>query len=240
MSPRFYLPQPLIPNSVLTLPEPISKHLHVLRVEGTDQLSLFDGQGHAISAQVESINKKSVTVTLLNDLTEQAPSSLTLHLGQSICRADRMDLIIQKAVELNVSEITPIYAERSQGRLKGSQLERKLQHWQEIIINAAEQCHQNYLPKLNPPLSLPEWLNEVTADLKLQCALTHTQSLKTIKASPKTCALLIGPEGGLTDTEVTAADQQNFVRISLGARILRVETAAILALGLVDYQFNNF
>lgn len=237
MNPRFYLPQTLVAHTQIALSENLSKHLQVLRCKEGEMITLFDGQGYSISARIDLISKKVVKVTLQDDLTQQPPQKLKLHLGQALCRFDRMDLILQKAVELNVSDITPIYAERSQGRLKGEQLERKMLHWHEILISASEQCNQDYLPQLHEPVSLQDWLSSINSELKLQCALQDAVSLKSIPATPHSVALLIGPEGGLTEPEMILADQHNFTRINLGERILRVETAAILALGLVNYQF---
>ena len=238
MNPRFYCPQPFIAHSELSPSTELTNHLRVLRCNVNDSITLFEGKGTQISAKITEITKKNILLQLQDDLQTQAPPKLKLHLGQALCRFDRMDLILQKAVELNVTEITPLYAERSQGRLKSEALERKMQHWQEIIISACEQCQQNYLPKINAPIPLHEWLTQTQADLKLQFALERALSLKSCTTVPESCALLIGPEGGLTLQEETLADQANFTRITLGERVLRVETAAILALGLVNYQFS--
>jgi 16S rRNA (uracil1498-N3)-methyltransferase len=237
MNPRFYLPQIFKPHAELTLPEHLAKHLHVLRCRVGDMITLFDGQGLEISARIQEISKKTTCILLEENSRHQKAPSLQLHLGQALCRSDRMDIILQKAVELNASDITPIYAERSQGRLKGSTLARKMQHWREILVSACEQCQQNYLPQLHEPVLLSTWLQSVQADLKLHFATDAGISLKTLTAQPQSIALLIGPEGGFTDTETQSADQAQFMRITLGERILRVETAAILALGLANYQF---
>lgn len=238
MNPRFYCPQPLIAHSELSPPQELANHLRVLRCGVTDEITLFDGQGTQISARITEITKKNISLQLLDDLQTQAPPALRLHLGQALCRFDRMDLILQKAVELNVTEITPLYAERSQGRLKGEALQRKIEHWQEIMMGACEQCQQNHLPTIHAPMPLHEWLSDTQADLKLQFVLERAHSLKSCTITPESCALLIGPEGGFTIQEEDLADQANFTRITLGERILRVETAAILALGLVNYQFS--
>jgi 16S rRNA (uracil1498-N3)-methyltransferase len=238
MKPRFYLPQAFIPQQEFIAPATLHKHLQVLRLKAQDEVILFDGQGGQISARILDITKKVTRIGLLDDFTVQPVSALKLHLGQGLCRADRMDIILQKSVELNVSEITPLYVTRSQGRLTGTQLEHKMHHWQEIIINACAQCAQNHLPRLHAPIILADWLPQSSADVQLQFALTQALSLKTVNSTPRSCALLIGPEGGLTDEETALADRHHFKRISLGARILRVETAAILALGLVNYHFD--
>ncbi len=238
MTPRFYYPQPLIAHSELTAPTELANHLRVLRCNIHDLITLFDGQGRQISAKITEISKKNILLQLQDDLQTSNPPTLKLHLGQALCRFDRMDFILQKAVELNVSEITLLYAERSQGRLKNEALERKIQHWQEIMISACEQCQQNYLPQIHAPMPIHEWLAQTHADLKLQFVLERAHSLKSCTITPQSCALLIGPEGGLSAQEEALADSAQFTRITLGERILRVETAAILALGLVNYQFN--
>jgi 16S rRNA (uracil1498-N3)-methyltransferase len=238
MNPRFYFPQKLLAHNEVSPPPELVNHLRVLRCNVHDEITLFDGQGTQISAKITEITKKNILLQLQDDLQIQTPPQLKLHLGQALCRFDRMDLILQKAVELNVSEITPLYAERSQGRLKSEALERKMQHWQEIMTSACEQCQQNYLPKINAPMLIQEWLAQTQADLKLQFVLERAISLKSCTTIPESCALLIGPEGGLTPQEENLADQEQFTRITLGERVLRVETAAILALGLINYQFS--
>ena len=222
------------------LPPKIVKHLQVLRVNLDTPLVLFNGAGEEISAKIIAVNKKVIQVVLQDDCTQESPPQLKLHLGQALCRFDRMDFIIQKAVELNVSSITPLYAERSQGRIKPAQLEAKLSHWQEIIIHACEQCGQNYLPKLHPPLLLTDWVKEVQDVVKLNFTPDRALPLKLISnTAPSACTLLIGPEGGLSPAELALCDQAAFERVSLGPQILRVETAAILALGMAQYHFSN-
>lgn len=234
---RFYLPQNYQINTELELPENISHHIHVLRLERDDVITLFDGQGTQISTRIIEPHKKHSKVLLLDDKLTTPPCPVKLHLGQALCRSDRMDLILQKAVELNVAEITPLQTEYVQGRLSGAQLEKKMQHWQEVIISACEQSGQNYLPKLNPLSPIDSWVGSVNAELKLNFAIKDSVSLRTYSKDVKSCALIVGPEGDLSAKELALCDQMHFQRISLGQLILRVETAAIVALGLCNYHF---
>lgn len=236
--PRFYLRATLKANIELTFPEALSHHIHVLRLDAHDTIILFDGQGQQISARIIEPHKKHTRVLLLDDLTQSPTPKVKLHLGQALCRSDRMDLIIQKAVELNVAEITPLQSEYGQGRLTGAQLEKKIQHWQEVIISACEQSGQNHLPRLNPLMPFNTWVQNVDAELKLNFAIKDSVSLRSCRDDVQSCALVVGPEGDLSVQELKLCDQMNFKRISLGSLILRVETASIVALGLCNYHFH--
>src|SRR5690606_2322192 len=132
-----------------------------------------------------------------------------------------------KAVELGVAEITPIVSERCEVRLKDERADKRLAHWRQVAISACEQCGRSLLPMIHAPLSLAEWLTLVEADLKL--VLHPVAEPLTSHARPQTLAFLIGPEGGLSDAEVGQATAQDFQAARLGPRVLRTETAPVVA-----------
>ena len=145
-----------------------------------------------------------------------------------------MDWVLQKATELGISEITPLFTERTEVKLKGERLEKKMQHWQQVMISACEQCGRNRLPKLNPANALETWQTPTSA---LNLVLHHrsTQSL-TNHPKPAATTLIIGPEGGLSEEEIrTLLEEKTCHALTLGPRILRTETAPIVALSTVQH-----
>lgn len=148
-----------------------------------------------------------------------------------------MDWAIQKATELGVAEITPLVTERCEVRLKDERADKRLAHWRQIVISACEQCGRSVLPKIHPPMLLEDWLAQVQADLKW--VLHPVASALTSEQVPKRLAMLIGPEGGLSDTDMQAATVQGFQGIRLGPRILRTETAPVVALTLAQQRWGD-
>jgi 16S rRNA (uracil1498-N3)-methyltransferase len=165
---------------------------------------------------------------------------LNLWLAQGISRGEKMDYTIQKAVELGVTKIIPLITERCNVRLDEERSQKRLQHWEKIIISATEQCGRNQIPEILPPQSLTHWLKNRVADYFFVLSPTATQKLSEMSI-PKTAriALLIGPEGGLSDQEIDYLTQQQFIPISLGPRILRTETAAIAAITAFQCYFGD-
>ena len=150
-----------------------------------------------------------------------------------------MDFTIQKATELGITDITPLWSERCDVRLKGERLEKKLEHWKKVAISACEQSGRNHIPTIHPAMTYHEWSSSVVADTKL---VLHTRDQKPLSeiSPPTSVALLVGPEGGITDEEVSLCIQQGFTGLTLGPRILRTETAALAALSLFQYLWGDF
>ena len=149
-----------------------------------------------------------------------------------------MEFTIQKSVELGVAKITPIWAERCEVKLKGERLTKKVEHWQSIAASACEQCGRNVVPKINSPMSLDQWLEERNEEIKITLHHRANADLRTIKA-PTNAALLIGPEGGLTEREIKESELSGFKSITLGPRVLRTETASLAVLSLMQYQWGD-
>lgn len=231
---RIYTDSELVAGTSVCLDERASHHLsRVLRCKSGDPLIVFNGRGSQCDALVENIGKKQVTVTLREQTQPPTESPLQTHLGIGISKGDRFDWVLQKSTELGVTSITPLLTERTEFRLKAERLEKKLYHWQQILISACEQCGRNVIPRLNPPLSLSEWVTASQASLKLVLHHRSSCGLDTGE-SPGSVALLIGPEGGLSDSEIGVAEQAGFKALTLGPRVLRTETAPLAALAVIQ------
>ncbi|OHV08947.1 16S rRNA (uracil(1498)-N(3))-methyltransferase [Kushneria phosphatilytica] len=233
-APRLYVDAALTPASELILPERVAHHLtRVLRRGVGDEIRLFDGLGTEVSAHIARSERKQVAVHIDALLTPVAESSLTVHLGQAISKGDRMDYAIQKAVELGVAAITPLYTEHGDVALKGERAAKKLAHWQGVAISACEQCGRATVPVIAPAMKLAEWLamRDEPVRWMLHPGEARLESTTTIARA----ALLIGPEGGLSEADMAGARTHGFAPLSLGPRILRTETAPVVALSLLQY-----
>ncbi|MGB1092055.1 MAG: 16S rRNA (uracil(1498)-N(3))-methyltransferase, partial [Oceanobacter sp.] len=219
-NPRIYTPaclaQALSENTAIELDEQASQHLlRVLRLPVGAPIRLFNGDGHEYSALISSATKKQATVTLESASKPDASIPLNIHLGQVISKGDRMDFTIQKATELGVSSITPLWSERCDVRLKGDRIEKKQQHWQRIAISACEQSGRNRIPEILPAKGLAQWLDNIEADKKLVLH-PHNQQPLDSSSAVNSLALLVGPEGGFTEAEIQLAIQEGFEGLLLG------------------------
>ncbi|MEM8561164.1 MAG: 16S rRNA (uracil(1498)-N(3))-methyltransferase [Pseudomonadota bacterium] len=237
--PRIYTNQPLTENLNIELEAAPSRHLaRSLRMKPGDNLIVFNGAGGQYSAAVESIQRSAVHVTIGRFDSIERESSLSVTLGIAISRGDRMDWIVQKATELGVSAIAPLMSERSEVRLKDDRLTKKLHHWQKISASACEQCGRNRLPNIQPPVAIEQWIGAADASVKL--VLHHlATATSAVDEAPSSIALLVGPEGGLSDDEIDRAHQADFRAMSLGPRIMRTETAPIAALAILQSHWGD-
>jgi 16S rRNA (uracil1498-N3)-methyltransferase len=211
----------------------------VLRLRAGEPLILFDDAGGEYAAIVEAFTRDAVRVAVGEYLDVNRESPLHVTLAQGISRGERMDVVVQKATELGVKRIVPVLAERTVVRLNDAQAANRLRHWRAIAIAACEQCGRNRLPQITSPMSLQEFLvSDYPAGLRL--VLSPTGGLKASELPASTAAtLLIGPEGGLSDTEHGAALAAQFKGLILGPRILRTETAALAALAVIQQQLGD-
>jgi 16S rRNA (uracil1498-N3)-methyltransferase len=238
--PRVFTHQALIPNSTLALAESQSHYLSkVLRMQAGRELILFNGEGGEYSAEISAVQKKHVEVSVREFSAENRQSHLPLELAIGVSRGERMDWVLQKATELGVTKITPLITERTEVKLGGERADKKMEHWQHILISACEQCQRNLLPELSAPKLFSEWVNECDAELKFVLHHRDNQGLPQDKHA-KSVALLIGPEGGLNDVEIAQAVAQQFSPLTLGPRVLRTETAPVAAISLVQYLWGDF
>ena len=238
--PRIFTPQTLASNSTLVLAEAQSHHLSkVLRMQAGRELILFNGEGGEYSAEIFAVHKKYVDIIVKEYIAENRQSHLQLELAIGISRGERMDWVLQKATELGATKITPLITERTEVKLGGERADKKMEHWQQILSSACEQCQRNLLPELTEPKLFSEWLSECDAELKFVLHHRDNQGLPHEK-SPQSVALLIGPEGGLTDDEIAQAFAHQFSPLTLGPRVLRTETAPVAAISVVQYLWGDF
>ncbi len=246
--PRFFIPLPLISGVALTLPSDVMRHLQVLRLKSGDALVLFNGAGGEFSATLMTLDKKSALVMVGAHAAREAELPYQITLAQGIASNEKMDWLIEKAVELGVNAIVPLLAAKSVVRLSGERALRRRLHWEALVRAACEQCGRNQLPTIEAPISFNEWLAALPPSeaalgySRLMPSPRATQNFGTVlsalpkAASPGPTCILIGPEGGLTEAEEQAALAYSFTTISLGPRILRTETAGIAMLaGLASY-----
>ena len=234
---RFFVDLPLSIGQH-QLPEAQAHYIgRVLRLTAGSQVQLFDGSGREFLGELSEVGKKTVSVALGEQLDGMPESPLRIHLGQGLSRGERMDWAIQKATELGVGEITPIVSERCEVRLNDERADKRLTHWRQIAISACEQCGRSVLPVIHPPRSLADWL-AVEADLKL--VLHPVAEPLASHAQPRTLAFLIGPEGGLSENEVGLAAERGFRPARLGPRVLRTETAPVVALSVAQQLWGDF
>jgi len=239
---RIYQPVNLDVQSVLRLDEKASHHLaRVLRANIGDQLVLFNGQGGEYAAEITHIDKKAVTVNITAFSQREVESPINIHLAQGMARGEKMDFIVQKAVELGVTHIAPLLTERCNVRLDGEREEKRLQHWQAVAISACEQSGRNRLTELSAPATLTDWVTQVKADYKFVLSPHVENRLPEVVLPPHAViVLLIGPEGGLSDQEVSLARENGFLPLNLGPRVLRTETATIAAIAALQLRFGDF
>ncbi len=235
---RFFIDAPLTLGSH-ELPEAQAHYIgRVLRLAPGAAVQLFDGSGVEYLGELTDVGKKQVRVELREQLAGMPESPLRIHLGQGLSRGERMDWAIQKATELGVNEITPIISERCEVRLKDERADKRLAHWRHIASSACEQSGRSVVPLINPPMSLADWLKQTSADLKL--VLHPVSAPLSSLPKPATLAFLIGPEGGLSDNEVSQAQAHDFLPARLGPRVLRTETAPVVALSVAQQLWGDF
>ena len=237
--PRFFIEAELAVDTHVELTETVFHHwVKVLRAQVGEKATLFNGQGGEFQVTLSEVNKKSAVAFVDSfNADDRTPPFKTL-LGQVMSKGDRMDYAIQKAAELGVSEIQLLTSERCEMRLKYDRDQKKIDHWQGIAIAACEQCGLNQIPKILPPLSLKDWLNTELPKTKLVLA-PNKESLDVRKDTTRDIALLIGPEGGLSEEEIEVSNEKGFKNWCIGQRVLRTETAPVVALSILNYCFED-
>lgn len=233
--PRFYCPQPLAIGVTVDLPEAVAHHLHVVRLQPGAALTLFNGEGGQYRASLLETGKRraSATVEAFEDVEAEAPYAVTL--AQGLPEGSKMDWIVEKAVELGVTAIQPLAAQRSVVRLSGERAEKRQAHWRAVIVSASEQCGRNRIAALQPLADVGPWLAMPSPSTRILLSPRATESLAgwARANAPQPVTLLIGPEGGLSPQEEEAAIVAGALSLSMGPRVLRTETAGLAALALL-------
>lgn len=235
--PRIFTDLPLKIDTTVVLNGSAARHLSsALRMKAGQEITLFNGQGGEYAGALTALGKNNVSVKILEYRDIQRESPLNIHLAIGVSRGERMDWIVQKATELGVSKITPLFTERTEVKLSGERLTKKIRHWQQVAISACEQCQRNLVPLINSPLALDQWLSlsdKHAAELKL---VLHHRTEKRLCERPavNTICLLVGPEGGLGNHEIEAAIHSGFQPLALGPRVMRTETAPMAAISIMQ------
>lgn len=230
---RIYTAQKLLGNTLVALEPEQSRHLaRALRLGVGDSVTLFDGSGGEYPGEIAAVHKNGVQVLTGTHRLRECESPLDIHLGVAVSRGERMDWVVQKATELGVTALTPLSTEHAVVKLAGHRADRKIQHWQQIAISACEQSGRNRPPIIHPLQALSAWLATTVAERKF--VLHHRADSTAIGTIPRTIALLVGPEGGLSDNEIEAAAQAGYSALRLGPRVLRTETAPLAAIAVLQ------
>ena len=233
--PRLYCPQPIAPGDTLVLPDTLAHHVRVLRLAEGDSVVLFDGHGGEVRATL-AFEGKSARALLGERSDREAELAGRVTLLQGIPAGDKMDWIVEKAVELGVCRLQPVAARRSVTQLSASRLEKRMIHWQRIIAAASEQCGRNRLMLLDPPRTLVEALSLPASDPRCRCDPAAPVDLATALSrtgAPVGVELIVGPEGGWDEEELAIARRAGVDAVRFGSRVLRTETAGLALVAAV-------
>jgi len=242
-APRFYCPGDLSQGATRDLPEAAAHHAaRVLRLTVGDPVILFNGKGGEVNAQVQAITKQRVLLRIGQWEAREAEPPVAVTLVQGLSARERMDFTIQKAVELGVEAIFPVETRRSVMRLAHERAERRVEHWQNLVISACEQCGRNRVPTVHPVSQLPDWLGAHPvgqSELRLILSAGASTRLQDLRPGERVI-LMAGPEGGFAPEELAMTTACAFTAVRLGPRILRTETAAIAALAAIHALWGDF
>jgi 16S rRNA (uracil1498-N3)-methyltransferase len=238
---RVFQNSTLVEGASLALDTNASHHLsRVLRASIGDKLIIFNGLGGEFTATITQIDKKAVHVLISTFNAREAESSLDLWLAQGISRGEKMDYTIQKAVELGVKKIIPLFTERCTVKLDQERLNKRLEHWQAIARSSAEQSGRNRIPDILTPTTLENALPFMQTQWRFVLSPHVTQKLHTIQIDKlQPVLLLIGPEGGLSEQEMIFTKSHDFLPLNLGPRVMRTETAAVAAITALQCYFGD-
>ena len=241
-APRFYCPCDLHSDQQLALPEMAAHHAsRVLRLQPGDAVTLFNGAGGQFPASIRAIDRHEVIVLIGERQPIECEPPLAITLAQALSTGEKMDFTLQKAVELGVTEIHPLASSRSVVKLSGERAQKRVEHWQNIVIAACEQCGRNRVPVVMQIMPLLTWLSENQGPgLRLMMSPAAAISLRDLPRPDGPITLLAGPEGGFADAEIAAAQACGFTSVRLGARILRTETAALAGLSAIQTLWGDF
>jgi 16S rRNA (uracil1498-N3)-methyltransferase len=232
---RIYHPEALTIDTLVCLSETASHHLqNVLRIKPNQSLELFNGDGYQYTAVVEQLSRKQVHVRIESRSEHPLLPHLSVHLAQGICRGEKMDLVIQKATELGATEITPIITDYSNVKLNKERLQKKRLHWQSVANSACEQSGRCDIVTVRALQTFSEFIKVQHGENCFLLEPTATEKIPQ-RESVESLTVVVGPEGGFSDTELALAKDSRCQLISLGQRVLRTETAGLAALSIIQY-----
>ena len=250
MSARLFCPTPLRGGEVIDLPPAVAHHAsRVLRLREGDTVTLFNGEGGEFEAPLTRIESRLVSAAVGRHDPVERESPLTVTLLQGLAGAERMDYVIQKAVEMGVAAITPVTTARSVTRLDPARASKRAEHWRSVIVASCEQCGRNRLPSLHPLCDFDAALQSrdpgeygATAAVELSLVLSPGEgsALTAFDRPSGAIRLLVGPEGGLSADELAAAQRAGFRIARLGPRVLRTETAGVAVLAAMNALWGDW
>ncbi len=241
--PRIFIAETLNAGTAVDLPEAAANHVtRVLRLNEGAALVCFNGDGQDWPARLERVGKHGVVARLGEPRPAAEESPLAITLAQAIARGEKMDLILQKATELGVAEIAPLVSERTEVRLDEDRAERRVEHWQRVVISACEQSGRAVVPIVESPLGIAALAERLRDDPRLKLALhpdPRARGVAELEIPSEGVILAVGPEGGFSDRDLDALAQAGFTRLRLGPRVLRTETAGLTALAVLQSRFGD-
>ncbi len=237
---RIYCGQNLEIGKVLTLIQDSSKHLvNVLRKKEGSLIELFDGKGSSCTAEIISSQKKRVKVKLVEEAVFQDRKGIKISLGQSLIKTEPFSFSIQKATELGVASMSPLYTERTVIKLKPNSTKSRKLRWQSIATHACQQCGENWLPEINEIQRLEDWAQAVKAKHKIVLYPNAETKLSSLTFDDSV-AIAVGPEGDFTDSEINLLTEKDFLPVKLGERVLRADTAVISVVSAIRAMCEEF
>jgi len=240
---RLFTDQALASGAQVTLQGDAAQYLgRVLRARVGDTATLFNGSGEEFLATITGLSKREIALTLGEASSPCTESSVLTVLGLCLSKGDRFDWAVQKATELGVGSIAPLVSDRVDFSIPENRLAKRVNHWQQVAISASEQCGRVRVPSVTSPMPLVNWVKTTaTAERWVLCCTNvgDATAPSTADSVPSDAALLIGPEGGLTTEEVAIANEQGFSLLQLGPRILRTETAPVVALTALSIRWGE-
>jgi 16S rRNA (uracil1498-N3)-methyltransferase len=245
---RFYLDIEPIPGESIDISNEIVRHMHVVRVKPHELIEIFDGKNNSCQCEILNLDRRNATLKVIRKNPASSVPFVQISLAISLIANDKMDLVIQKSVELGVTNIIPVISEYS-GRLVEERAANKLAHWQNIIINSCCQCGQNILPGITLPIPIEALYNQTEYDIKVIMDVPGEDctARPSLARNDNLCGndegsaiLLVGPEGGFTNTESKMATAHGYQSLQLGNLIMRAETAAIAGISILNLYLKNW
>jgi 16S rRNA (uracil1498-N3)-methyltransferase len=237
---RFYAPPDAFTENGVTLSVEETRHLrNVLRLKTGDTAQVFDGEGREFLVEIGDVKKSGAEMKIVNEVAPSAPESdLDLTLATAVYKNDKLDLVVQKAVELGVARITPIITFRSEATLRDAT--KRTERWRKIAMEATKQCERARVMLIDEPLAFEDFLKRVDSSSRALMMFSEKGGggIPSSIADKKITAL-VGPKGGWEDSEIESAERTGFVTIKLGSRIMRAETAAITFAALLQHRFGD-
>lgn len=236
---RIYQPQALNTDQIINLSKEAAGHLiRVLRLQVGDDFIVFNGKTGEFHATIIELNKNTVSVKLREFVAVNRESPLQITLAQAVLRSDKMDYMLQKAIELGVTRFIPLLTAHSTLKLAPERWQKRYLHWQGVILAACEQSGRTRLPKLENPMTFDVATTAIKADQRIIFQPSVQQNINSLPACQHV-ALLVGPEGGWSENELKCAHVATYTSMHVGPRVLRAETAGLAAVSVLQSLYGD-